>query len=112
MRTMTAEQMASVSKRNLQHRAPTDRELQRDRNLEAMRGKCDQHTATKWSHMLGVAPKTVRSYARELGEHCKRAEYVRAECKPIGTKSMGPAAEKRESSTAALMTKWATRKIR
>ena len=112
MRNMTAEQMAAVSKRNLEHRAPTDREVQRDRNIEAMRDCCDSNTVQRWAQLLGVSDKTVRSYARELGEKCKRSEYRRAERKPIGTKSVGPAAEKRESETAALMSRWATRPIR
>ena len=108
MRAMTAEQMAAVSKRNLQHRAPTDRELQRDRNIEAMRGKCADKTVTAWSQMFGVAPKTVRSYARELGERCKRAEYVRSD----GGRRKGPVLEDAETSAARMMAHWATRPIR
>lgn len=109
MRYMTPEQMAAVAKRNLDHRAPTDREVQRDRNIEAMRGKCADKTVTAWSQMFGVAPKTVRSYARELGEQCKRADYVRAS-RP--TKARGKQAETYEASSASMMAKWATRPIR
>lgn len=111
MRSMTAEQMAAVAKRNLEHRAPTDREVQRDRNIERMRGCAGDCTTAKWAQMLGVSEKVVRSYARELGEKCKRAEYKRAERTP-GEKRRGPQKERREAELSSMMAKWATRPIR
>jgi hypothetical protein len=105
---MTAEQMAAVSKRNLEHRAPTDREVQRDRNIELMRGRCAQKTAAGWSKLFGVSPRAVRSYAKELGETCKRAEYKRA----TGGKRVSPNAKDADAEQAAMMVEWAKRPIR
>lgn len=82
----------------------------RQKNLDAMRGRCHEKTSAAWATELGMGVDAILKYAKALGERCARVE-VRAQGGNRGNQYTGRSSQD-DHEAARMMAQWATRPIR